>query len=90
MIGGHIWDSAFPQFQARQSLSRAGQWPAIPRGRLAVDILIGSGTPNHVNDPVVSGVWRPKNWNAYFEDDPGGNIACWDFTRAACRHFLKS
>ena len=40
------------------------------------NILMGSGTPNHVNDPIVSGVWRPRNPNQYFEDDPSGNIAC--------------
>ena len=39
------------------------------------DILMGSGTPNHVNDPVVSGVWRPRDRDHYFEDDPAGNIA---------------
>ncbi|MCR4376097.1 MAG: hypothetical protein NUW22_14735 [Acidobacteria bacterium] len=37
---------------------------------------MGSGTPNHTNDPIVSGVWRPTDpWN-YFEDSPSGNIAC--------------
>lgn len=36
---------------------------------------MGSGTPNHVNDPIVSGVWRPRDRNNYWEDDPAGNIA---------------
>ncbi len=40
------------------------------------DILIGSGTPNHVNDPIVSGVWRPKDRDNYWTDDPAGNITC--------------
>jgi hypothetical protein len=36
---------------------------------------MGSGTPNHVNDPLISGVWRPKDRHNYFVDDPAGNIA---------------
>ena len=36
------------------------------------DILIGSGTPNHVNDPIVSGLWRPQDRDHYFDDDPNG------------------
>ena len=36
---------------------------------------MGSGTPNHVNDPIVSGVWRPRDRDHYFDDDPAGNIA---------------
>lgn len=76
VIGGHVWDPSLPQF-AEWDRSRAPvrglRYPnAIWRG----DILMGSGTPNHVNDPIVSGVWRPKNRNAYFDDDPAGNVAC--------------
>ena len=37
---------------------------------------MGSGTPNHVNDPIISGLWRPKSRTSYFEDDPAGNVAC--------------
>ena len=40
------------------------------------DILIGSGTPNHDNDPKVSGVWRPRDRDHYFEHDPAANIVC--------------
>ena len=36
---------------------------------------MGSGTPNHVNDPVVSGVWRPRDRFHYFEHDSTANIA---------------
>ncbi len=35
---------------------------------------MGSGTPNHVNDPIISGIWRPRDRLHYFENDPGGNI----------------
>ena len=74
VIGGHIWDPALPQFQEwdRFRVPVAGEhYPgALWRG----DILIGSGTPNHVNDPVVSGAWRPRDRDHYFEHDPLGNI----------------
>jgi hypothetical protein len=75
VIGGHIWDPALPQFQGwdRFRVPVAGQrYPAaVWRG----DILMGSGTPNHVNDPIISGVWRPRSRTSYFDDDPAGNIA---------------
>lgn len=75
IIGGHIWDPSLPQFSQWDRFRvpvRGQQFPAaLWRG----DVLMGSGTPNHVNDPIVSGVWRPKDRNNYFEDDPAGNIA---------------
>lgn len=76
VIGGHIWDPNLPQFQEwdRFRVPVSGlKYPAVLwRG----EILMGSGTPNHVNDPVVSGVWRPRDRDHYWEDDPEGNIAC--------------
>ena len=74
VIGGHVWDPSLPQFQEwdRYRVPVAGQhYPgALWRG----DILIGSGTPNHVNDPIVSGVWRPRDRDHYFDHDPAANI----------------
>ncbi|MBK8233448.1 MAG: hypothetical protein IPK72_23445 [Candidatus Eisenbacteria bacterium] len=74
VIGGHIWDPALPQFQEwdRYRVPVAGlQFPwAEWRG----DVLMGSGTPGHVNDPLVSGVWRPRDRDHYFEDEETGNI----------------
>lgn len=76
VIGGHIWDPNLPQYQGwdrfRVPLYGAKFPWAVWRG----DILMGSGTPNHVNDPHVSGVWRPKDKFNYFIDDPNGNIFC--------------
>ncbi|MCX6138067.1 MAG: T9SS type A sorting domain-containing protein [Ignavibacteriales bacterium] len=76
VIGGHIWDPTLPQFAYwdRFRVPVYGQqypW-AVWRG----NILMGSGTPNHVNDPVISGVWRPKDRYHYFVDDTAGNIIC--------------
>lgn len=76
VIGGHIWDPSLPQFQEWDRFRvpvRGQRYPAaVWRG----DILMGSGTPNHVNDPLISGVWRPRDRADYFADDPAGNIAC--------------
>lgn len=75
VIGGHIWDPALPQFQEwdRYRVPVPGErypW-AVWRG----DILMGSGTPNHVDDPMVSGVWRPQDRDHYFTHDDNANIA---------------
>ncbi|MBF8295794.1 MAG: hypothetical protein HW389_2339 [Bacteroidetes bacterium] len=76
VIGGHVWDPSLPQFANWDRFRipvRGTQYPwAVWRGT----ILMGSGTPNHVNDPHVSGVWRPRDRFHYFVDDPVGNIAC--------------
>jgi len=74
VIGGHIWDPSLPQFQAwdRFRVPVAGEH--YPTAMWRGDILIGAGTPNHVNDPRVSGVWRPLDRDHFFTDDPAGNI----------------
>ena len=76
VIGGHIWDPALPQFAEWDRFRMPVRGSQYPAARWRGDILMGSGTPNHVNDPIVSGVWRPRDRNNYFTDDPAGNIAC--------------
>ncbi len=76
IIGGHIWDPDIPNFQRwdRYRVPVSGSiypW-AVWRG----EVLMGSGTPSHSDDPVVSGVWRPKDRHNFFVDDPEGNISC--------------
>lgn len=75
VIGGHIWDPDLPQFQEwdRFRVPVAGE--RYPWVQWRGDILMGSGTPNHVNDPVVSGVWRPRDRYHYFDHDSTANIA---------------
>jgi len=75
VVGGHIWDPSLPQFAAWDRFRVAVNGVRYPNALWRGDILMGSGTPNHVNDPIVSGVWRPRDRHAYWEDDPGGNIA---------------
>lgn len=81
VIGGHVWDPSLPEFAHwdRFRTSQAGsQYPSASwRG----DILMGHGTPNHVNDPTVSGIWRPRDADHFFEDNPAANItAVGDYT----------
>jgi hypothetical protein len=75
VIGGHIWDPSLPQFQQWDRFRAPVAGRRYPTAMWRGDILMGSGTPNHVNDPIVSGVWRPKDRSHYFVDDPVGNIA---------------
>lgn len=74
VIGGHVWDPSIPQFQQWDRFRVPVRGTKYPWATWRGDILMGSGTPNHVNDPKISGVWRPKNRNQYFVDDPAGNI----------------
>ncbi len=76
IIGGHIWDPNIPQFQNWDRFRVAVRGTRHPWALWRGDILTGSGTPNHVNDPEISGVWRPKDRHHYFTDDTAGNIAC--------------
>jgi len=74
VIGGHVWDPALPQFQEwdRYRVPVAGE--RYPWASWRGDILMGSGTPNHVNDPLLSGVWRPQDRDNYFTHDVNANM----------------
>ncbi len=74
VIGGHVWDPTIPQFQQWDRFRVAVKGSKYPWASWRGDILMGSGTPNHVNDPKISGVWRPKGRLQYFVDDPAGNM----------------
>jgi hypothetical protein len=75
VIGGHIWDPSFAQFSDWERFRGPVFGERYPSAVWRGNILMGSGTPDHLNDPVVSGVWRPRSRFSYFEDDPTGNIA---------------
>lgn len=74
VIGGHIWDPSSPQFQEWDRFRTPQNGARFPEHRWRGDILIGAATPNHVNDPDVSGIWRPLDRDHFFDDDPSGNI----------------
>jgi hypothetical protein len=76
VIGGHIWDPSLPQFAEWDRFRNPVYGMKYPWAVWQGNILMGSGTPNHVNDPLVSGVWRPKDRDHYFTDDPNGTIYC--------------
>ena len=75
VIGGHIWDPSLPQFSHWERFRAPVFGERYPTAVWWGNILTGSGTPGHINDPVVSGVWRPLSSFSYFKDDPTGNIA---------------
>ncbi len=74
VVGGHVWDPSLPQFQNWDRFRVPVPGSKFPWASWRGDILMGSATPNHINDPVISGVWRPKDRYHFFEDDPAGNI----------------
>ncbi len=74
VIGGHIWDPALPEFSDWDRFRGPQSGLTYPEATWRGDILTGAGTPNHFNDPIVSGVWRPLDRDNYFTDDPAGNI----------------
>jgi len=74
VIGGHVWDPELRQFQHWDRFREPVAGLMYPEALWRGDILIGAGTPNHSNDPLVSGVWRPQDPDDYFVDDPAGNI----------------
>ena len=74
VIGGHIWDPALPQFQQWDRFRAPVGGLKYPTASWGGNILIGAGTPNHVNDPLISGAWRPLDRDHYFDHDPAGNI----------------
>lgn len=75
VIGGHIWDPSLPQFAHWERFRVPVAGERYPSANWRGDILMGSGTPNHTNDPIVSGVWRPTDPLNYWQDSPSGNIA---------------
>lgn len=74
VMGGHIWDPSLSSFQNWDRFRTLVAGQRYPSFRWKADILMGAGTPNHVNDPIVSGVWRPKDRNNFFTDSTTGNI----------------
>ncbi|CAN5437099.1 hypothetical protein BH11PSE11_BH11PSE11_22930 [soil metagenome] len=75
VIGGHVWDPTLPEFAHWERFRVPVAGMRYPSASWRGDILMGSGTPNHTNDPIVSGVWRPKDPLNYWTDDPTANIA---------------
>jgi hypothetical protein len=67
VVGGFIANPAKDENWTRlakpmKALRSSYEWTA--------KVLWGAGSGNHVNDPVASGVWRPKSPDEFMVDDP--------------------
>lgn len=82
VVGGFIYDPNDPNFQDWTRFLGSGlQGAKYPQYTWRPSMLMGGGTANHVNDPVLSGMWHPASVAQYFTDDPQGTIAdfgVWD------------
>lgn len=79
VVGGHVYDPAYdPGFQDWPRFTGTGLRGAIYTNYVwRPQLLMGAGTPNHIADPVATGVWLPAATNAYFTHSPTGGIASW-------------
>jgi hypothetical protein len=85
VVGGHIYPSIHPSFQHWERFHRsngdgttglapahyaaeAGTWRWNPR------LLMGAGTPLHVLDARVSGVWKPAALDNFFTHADAGTM----------------
>lgn len=81
VVGGHIYDPAEPTYQ---------DWPRFlgplrgnrhPEYSWQATMLMGAGTPQHVDDPLATGMWRPASPDDYFTDSPATPLVAfgaWD------------
>ncbi|MGC6513189.1 MAG: hypothetical protein ACON4N_01745 [Myxococcota bacterium] len=74
VMGGHIWDPELDLFQRWDRYRAPEAGGRYPKATWQAEILIGAGTPNHTNDPLVSGLWRPQDRDHFFEHDEGANL----------------
>jgi len=74
VIGGHIWDPYDSKYQDWERFKLPLRGLKFPQAEWKGDILMGHGTPKHVNDPLPSGVWKPKGKYEFWTNDSAGNI----------------
>jgi hypothetical protein len=78
VVGGHIYDPAYAGYANWPKFLGAGL-----RGQRYTNyvwrprLLMGGGTPNHIADPVATGIWLPACTNDYLGHSPTGAIAAW-------------
>ena len=78
VVGGHVYDPSYSTFQNWPRFTGSGLTGAkYTNYTWRPQLLMGAGTPNHVSDPVVTGIWRPAGTNDYFTDSPTGGILNW-------------
>lgn len=71
VMSGHVW--ARREWEVFRSSVAGSKYPSFS---WRATTLMGAGTENHVSDPVLTGVWRPRDGSTagFFIDDPAGNI----------------
>lgn len=76
VVGGHIYDpteATYQNWPRFQNPLRGSKFPAFTwQARL----LMGAGSPSHVNDPLASGMWHPESEQSYFVDSPSQTLVC--------------
>lgn len=76
VIGGHVWDPYSTLYANWERFRQPLQGKHYPQAQWQGEILIGSATPGHTDDPLPSGIWHPKNKYNFWTDDPGGDLLC--------------
>ncbi len=74
VVGGHIYDPQSPAYQNWPRFEEALEGSKYPEARWKANILWGESSLHHVDDPIVSGVWKPKNPYNFFEHDEKGKL----------------
>ncbi len=73
-IGGHIWDPYDRNFVSWARFANPLPGSIYPGYSWKGSILMGQGTTKHVNDPIVSGIWKPKGVYQYWTHDEAGQV----------------
>jgi len=74
VVGGHIWDPNEQLYQNWERFKQPLKGSRFPWAQWKGDILMGSATGLHRNDPEPSGVWRPKGKYEFWIDDPSSSM----------------
>jgi len=74
VVGGHIWDPNERLYQNWERFKQTLKGSKFPWSQWKGDILMGSATGLHRNDPEPTGVWRPKGKYDFWSDDPTSTV----------------
>ncbi len=74
VVGGHIYNPKSPNYQNWPRFEETLKGLKYPEAEWKAEILWGESTVNHVDDPVVSGVWKPKDPYHFFEHSEKGKL----------------
>lgn len=74
VVGGHIWDPNETLYQNWERFKQPLKGSKFPWSQWKGDILMGSATGLHRNDPEPTGVWRPKGKYDFWSDDPASTV----------------